>query len=134
MQLPAFAFVLLNANGDFFDGVAPVLMSVLLTHPHSAYRGVSLGATRVRVSICLCRLTSCSFDNMTQREFDDFVHSHGHCSAIVKVMDDLSDIYMSHATWYGCCPVLPSRHHLPGTPTMPCCAFSSTTTSKPALA
>ena len=38
---------------------------------------------------------------MTHSEFELYVNTHGHCSAIVKVADDFSQIFMSHATWEG---------------------------------
>ena len=39
-------------------------------------------------------------ENMSKEDFDHYVNTHGHCSAIVKVADDFSQIFMSHSSWY----------------------------------
>lgn len=70
-QLNNFAFQMLNGQGDFFD-IIPAA----------------------------CPSMQPNFDNMTKAEFEMYLHTSGHCSAIVKMLDDFSDIYMSHDAWY----------------------------------
>ena len=40
-----------------------------------------------------------NFDNMTQQEFEQYVNLHGHCSSLVKLTGDFSQLYMAHVTW-----------------------------------
>lgn len=36
---------------------------------------------------------------MTPEQLEDYIVTHGHCSSIVKVADDFSDIFGGHSTW-----------------------------------
>jgi len=36
---------------------------------------------------------------MTTEEFEDYLNRNGHCSVIIKVADDFSDIFGGHSTW-----------------------------------
>ena len=38
--------------------------------------------------------------NMTVPDFNKWFAMNGHCSALIKVTDDLQDIYFGHASWY----------------------------------
>jgi len=40
------------------------------------------------------------FDSMTLDEIRQYVFKNGHCSALVKVPGDLSDIWSSHSAWF----------------------------------
>ena len=40
-----------------------------------------------------------NFKNMTKEEIKTFTSLHTHCSSLVKVANDLSDIWMGHNTW-----------------------------------
>ena len=68
--LPLFAFAAMSAIGDLGD--------------------VGSGA---------CPALRPNFDNMTQQEFEQYVNLHGHCSSLVKLTGDFSQLYMAHVTW-----------------------------------
>ena len=70
-NLSDFAFQILNGDGDLFD-IIPAA----------------------------CPSLAPDFDHMSQPEFEDYIHTHGHCSAIVKIADDFSQLFMSHSSWY----------------------------------
>lgn len=39
------------------------------------------------------------FNALTKGDLDEYKQLHSHCSALVKVTDDLSELYASHNTW-----------------------------------
>jgi hypothetical protein len=41
------------------------------------------------------------YEDMTKSELDGFVFDHTHCSAMIKVTADLSELFSSHNTWCG---------------------------------
>ena len=38
---------------------------------------------------------------MTEQEIDDVVSRSSHCSAIVRLTPDLTELYSAHTTWTG---------------------------------
>ena len=40
-----------------------------------------------------------SYERMSKGELDQFVFDHTHCSAMIKVTADLSELFSSHDTW-----------------------------------
>lgn len=42
-----------------------------------------------------------AYASMREREFHDYVLTHSHCSAMVKVTADLSELFAAHNTWSG---------------------------------
>lgn len=40
------------------------------------------------------------FLNMTGAQFDEYVFTHSHCSAMIKVTADLGELYAAHNTWF----------------------------------
>ncbi|XP_078610186.1 phospholipase B-like 1 [Branchiostoma floridae x Branchiostoma japonicum] len=71
VKLDIFAFQLLNGNGDTFDIIPAV-------NPSSRP----------------------DFSNMSRVEIDDWVLSHSHCSALIKVLGAYENVYMSHSSWF----------------------------------
>jgi hypothetical protein len=93
-QLPDFAFVLLNGCGDFFDVIPAACPSE---------RPKYVTAVIVVLLLLGCVYFDshlCSFDAMNKTEFDEYTHTHGHCSAIVKIPGDFSQLFMSHSSWF----------------------------------
>jgi hypothetical protein len=41
-----------------------------------------------------------NFQTMSKDELDDYVDRHTHCSSIIKLTSDFSDLFMSHNTWF----------------------------------
>lgn len=70
-KLPVFAFQLLNGAGDFLD---------LLNAIDESRRP--------------------DWDHMTPEEISFAVSRNGHCSALVKVPGDLSDLWSAHSSWF----------------------------------
>eukprot|EP00049_Salpingoeca_infusionum_P011479 m.199418 g.199418 ORF g.199418 m.199418 type:complete len:533 (-) comp14943_c0_seq1:2649-4247(-) len=71
MSLDWFAFALLNGCGDMFD---------LIPKTDSTQKP--------------------NFEKMTTAEFKSYRQTTGHCSALVKLTDDFSQMYMSHSSWF----------------------------------
>ena len=69
--LTEFAFQMLNGVGDFFDIIPAV-----------------------------CKEYRPNFENMTKPEIDEYIRTHGHCSALVKLTGDYSQLFMAHSSWY----------------------------------
>eukprot|EP01123_Difflugia_compressa_P008893 TRINITY_DN2800_c0_g1_i1.p1 TRINITY_DN2800_c0_g1~~TRINITY_DN2800_c0_g1_i1.p1 ORF type:complete len:510 (-),score=103.39 TRINITY_DN2800_c0_g1_i1:59-1417(-) len=67
----SFSFQMLSGWGDFLDLIPAILPE---TRP--------------------------LWDEMTPEEVQHQLGVRGHCSAIVKVLGDMSDIFMSHASWF----------------------------------
>lgn len=40
-----------------------------------------------------------NFDEMTPQQLEDYINQNGRCSAIVKVANDFSEVFMGHSTW-----------------------------------
>ncbi|EGD71986.1 phospholipase B-like protein B, partial [Salpingoeca rosetta] len=70
-QLESFAFFILNGCGDLFD-----LLPKYQTKQFP------------------------NFDNMTKPEFDLYRSQTGHCSALVKLTGDFSQLFMAHSSWF----------------------------------
>lgn len=79
--LPLWAFTMINSMGDLFD-ILPA------TAPAGSSRSMNLTHTRP------------DFDGMTYKEVVDYMRKSGHCSAMVKVTDDLSEMFMGHSSWF----------------------------------
>lgn len=69
--LDLWAFTMINAMGDLFDIMPAVLPS---SRPN--------------------------FHGMNYKEAQSYLTSVGHCSALIKVTDDLSDLYVGHNAWF----------------------------------
>lgn len=76
-KLPLWAFTMLNAMGDLFD-IIPA------TSPSKRP----------------------DFQKMSYHESVTYFRRSGHCSAFVKLTDDMSDIYMGHNAWFTYCAML----------------------------
>ena len=70
-ELPSFAFQMLNGVGDLFDIIPAV------------NKGQQINWLK-----------------LTQMEAEDKHQKQGHCSALIKVTGDLSDLFLSHSSWY----------------------------------
>ena len=40
------------------------------------------------------------FDQFTHEQLTDYIFTHSHCSAMIKVLPDLSELYAAHNTWF----------------------------------
>ena len=69
--LPIFAFQMLNGVGDLFD-IIPAVNKEKQTN----------------------------WLKLSQMEAEDKHQKQGHCSALIKVTGDLSDLFLSHSSWY----------------------------------
>ena len=69
--LELWAFVMINAMGDLFDIIPAVSRS---KRP--------------------------DFHRMNHKEIRDYMNRNGHCSALIRVTDDLSDIMVGHNSWF----------------------------------
>lgn len=72
--LSPWAFTFLNSLGDLLD-IIPALSSV-----ESGKRP--------------------NFDKMTYHEARVYLRSNGRCSALLKMTDDMSDVFFGHSTWF----------------------------------
>lgn len=70
-HLSRWAFDLINGAGDLFD-IKPAILKD--TRP--------------------------DFGSMGKEELMMYLNLNGHCSALVKVSDDLQDLMMGHASWF----------------------------------
>lgn len=70
-QLESFAFFILNGCGDLFD--------LLPKYQTQSFP---------------------DFMSMTKEEFDLYQSENGHCSALVKLTGDYSELFMSHSSWF----------------------------------
>lgn len=73
-DLAPFAFQLLNGNSDFGDIITAVCPRTV-------------------------RPPRPDFTNLTRTELDRFLFRTTHCSALVKLTGDFSNLFMSHSTW-----------------------------------
>jgi hypothetical protein len=78
-----FGFGMLNALGDLFD-IEPALAQ------EGSLRSVEGSALRGRPD----------FDGMSYAQMQDYMNKQGHCSAFIKLTDDMSDIYFGHSSWF----------------------------------
>lgn len=69
--LPIFAFQMLNGVGDLFDIIPAVNKKKQI-----------------------------NWLKLSQMEAEDKHQKQGHCSALIKVTGDLSDLFLSHSSWY----------------------------------
>ncbi|ESO88915.1 hypothetical protein LOTGIDRAFT_205711 [Lottia gigantea] len=70
-KLEEYDFQMLNSNGDIFD-------LINIVHPEAIP----------------------DWRKMNRQEAVQYVHTHGRCSAMVKVLGAYENIYMSHSTWF----------------------------------
>ena len=70
-ELVPFAFFMLNGCGDLFD-LLPATSPSLQT----------------------------DFTKMTPNQLHEHVATSGHCSALVKVTGDFSQLFMAHSSWF----------------------------------
>lgn len=69
--LPLWAFTMINSIGDLFDIIPAVSPS---RRPN--------------------------FNKMSYRQSVDYFRKNGHCSAFIKLADDMSDMYIGHSSWF----------------------------------
>ena len=70
-KLDSFAFFMLNGCGDLFD-LLPATCPAFRRDPAA----------------------------MTPEEFMEFFSRNGHCSALVKLTGDFSQLFMAHSSWF----------------------------------
>lgn len=78
-----FGFAMLNSLGDLFD-IEPAL----------AREGSERSADNSGLT------SRPDFDRMSYKEMQMYMNKQGHCSAFIKLTDDMSDIYFGHSSWF----------------------------------